>query len=305
MSETGLTKFGVHLSGFMEDPRRFGELCRRVEEWGFDSVWLADGLTRNAVEPMPALAYASAFTQRVKLGTCIYVVPVRHPLVTAKLTAAVDRVSDGRFILGVGVGWREDEFKATGIPFQQRGKVTDDCLQIIRQAWETGRVDFKGAFYEIAGVKMEFLPVQKPRPQIWIGGNGAQAITRSARFGDYWIPTDYTLEEYKQGVPRLREACKRFARSSAEVGVASHLMAIIAQGKNEADIMAKNVAESLHTSLEELNEWALVGDPAEVTKRLEAYNEVGVSHHVLNFGTKVRDEASIELFAHEVLPSFS
>ncbi len=299
-----MTSFGVHLSGFMEDPRRFGELCRRVEEWGFDSVWLADGLTMNAVEPMPALAYASAFTQRVKLGTCIYVVPVRHPLVTAKLTAAVDRVSGGRFILGVGVGWREDEFKATGISFEQRGKVTDDCLQIICQAWESGRVDFKGAFYEISGVKMEFQPTQKPRPQIWVGGNGVQAITRAVRFGDYWIPTDYTLEEYKQGVPRLKEACKRFARGLTQVSVASHLMVIVDRNRNQTELMAKNVAESLHTEVEELKGWALVGDPADVAKRVEAYNETGVSYHVLNFGTKVRDEAKIELFAKEVLPRF-
>ena len=99
-----MTSFGVHLPGFSEDPRKFGELCRKVEDWGFDSIWLADGLTRNTVEPLPALAYASAFTHRVKLGTCIYVVPVRHPLVTAKLTSTLDRVSGGRFILGVGVG---------------------------------------------------------------------------------------------------------------------------------------------------------------------------------------------------------
>ncbi len=300
-----MTSFGVHLSGFLEDPRKFGELCRKVEEWGFDSIWLADGLTRNAVEPMPALAYASGFTRRVKLGTCIYVVPVRHPLVTAKLTSAVDRISEGRFILGVGVGWREDEFKATGIPFQQRGKVTDECLQIIRQAWETGKVDFKGAFYEMSGVNMEFQPVQKPRPQIWVGGDGAQAIARAARFSDCWIPTDYTLDEYKQGVPSLRAACKRFARDPTQVSVASHLTVIVDKSRKEAASMAKNVAESLHATTDELSEWALVGDTAELTQRIEAYNDVGVAYHVLNFGTKVRDETKIELFATEVLPRFA
>lgn len=299
-----MTSFGVHLSGFWENPRRFGELCHRVEEWGFDSIWLADGFTRNTVEPLPALAFASAFTSRVKLGTCIYVVPVRHPLVTAKLTSAVDRISEGRFILGVGVGWREDEFKATGIPFQQRDKVTDECLQIIRQAWETGKVEFKGDFYEISGVKMEFQPVQKPRPQIWMGGNGAQAITRAARFSDCWIPTDYTLNEYKQGLSRLTMACKRFNRNPSDVRVASHLMVILDKSKNEAESAARDIAESLHTKTDELREWALVGDTAEVARRIEAYNAAGVSYHVLNFGTKVRDEARIELFAREILPSF-
>lgn len=300
-----MVRFGVHVAGFPEDSRRFGELCKRIEEWGFDSVWLADGLTRNVPEPLPSLAYASAFTSRIKLGTCIYVVPVRHPLVTAKLAATLDRVSGGRFILGVGVGWREDEFKGTGIPFQRRGKVTDECLQIILQAWERGAVDFTGEFYSIAAVKMEFQPAQKPRPQIWIGGNGSQAIARAARFGDYWIPTDYTLDEYKQGLPRLTKAQNQLGRKAGQVGVASHLMVIVDKGKNQAELAAKNIAESLHTSLDDLRGWALVGDVAEVVRRVEAYNEAGVSYHVLNFGTKVRDEARIERFAREVLPSFA
>ncbi len=296
--------FGVHLSGFQEEPRKFGELCERVEDWGFDSIWLADGLTRNTVEPLPALAYAAAFTSRVKLGTCIYVVPVRHPLVTAKLTATLDRASQGRFILGVGVGWREDEFKGTGIPFEQRGRITDECLQIIRQAWETGKVNFKGEFYKIPEMKMEFQPTQKPRPKIWIGGNGPQAISRAARFGDCWIPTDYSIAEYKQGVPRLEKACERVGRDTSSVSVASHLMVIVDKNRDEAELAARNISESLHTKVDELKEWALVGEPRQVTTRIEAYNEVGVAYHVLNFGTKVRDEAKIELFAREILPSF-
>jgi alkanesulfonate monooxygenase SsuD/methylene tetrahydromethanopterin reductase-like flavin-dependent oxidoreductase (luciferase family) len=165
-------------------------------------------------------------------------------------------------------------------------------------------VDFKGAFFEISGVKMEFQPLQKPRPRMWIGGNGAQAITRAARFVDCWIPTDYTLDEYKKGVPQLRAACKRFDRDPTQVDIASHLLTIIDRSKSEAELMAKNVAESLHTKVDELKEWSLVGDVAEVVKRIEAYTDAGVAYHVLNFGTKVRDEAKIELFAREVLPSF-
>lgn len=300
-----MVTFGVHLPGFSQGARTFGELCKRIEEWGFDSIWLADGLTRNAVEPLPALAYAAAFTQRVKLGTCIYVVPVRHPLVTAKLTATLDHASGGRFILGVGVGWKEDEFKATGIPFSRRGIITDECLQIIRQAWETGEVDFKGKFYNLTGLKMEHQPLQKPRPRIWIGGNGLQAARRAARFGDCWIPTDYTLEEYRNGAPQLAAACKSVNRDPTEVSIASHLMTIIAAKKDDANSIAKDIADSLHTKADELKDWALVGDVRQVANRIEAYNDAGVSYHVLNFGTKARDESKIELFAREVLPSFA
>jgi probable F420-dependent oxidoreductase len=299
-----LASFGVHLPEFLEEPREFGELCGKVEDGGFDSVWLGDGLTRNAVDPLPAFAYASAFTRRVKLGTSIYVIPIRHPLVTAKLTTTVDRLSNGRLIFGVGVGWREDEFKATGIPFGQRGKITDECLQIINQAWEIGQVDFKGDFYNITRVKMEFQPAQRSRPQLWVGGNGPQAMARAARFADYWIPTDFTAEEYKQGIPRLLEACRRFGKVG-HVKAASHLFAVVGKSRNDAEFEAKNLADSLHVTVSELKEWAIVGNTKDAATRVEAYNAAGVEYHVLNFGTKDRHEVGIELFARDVLPSFS
>jgi alkanesulfonate monooxygenase SsuD/methylene tetrahydromethanopterin reductase-like flavin-dependent oxidoreductase (luciferase family) len=105
-----LVSFGVHVSSFPEDSRKFGELCKKIEDLGFSSVWLADGLTRSMIDSLPGLAYASAFTEHVKVGSCVYVIPVRHPLITAKLAATVDKLSGGRFILGVGVGWNEEEF---------------------------------------------------------------------------------------------------------------------------------------------------------------------------------------------------
>jgi probable F420-dependent oxidoreductase len=298
-----LTKFGVHVSSPIEDPRMFGELSRKIEAWGFDSVWLADGLTRSMPEPFPLLACASTSTTRIRLGTCIYVLPVRHPLVTAKLSATVDRLSGGRLILGVGVGWREDEFKAVSVPFSKRGRVADECLQVLMQAWSGEIVDFRGEFFDIRGVRIDFQPEQKPHPPVWVGGNGKQAALRAARFADCWIPTDYSLEEYEQGL--LKQACDAVKRNAGDVKTASHLMIIIDENKDEAVSLAKQVADSLNEKVDELSKWAIVGDPAQVARRLDGYNAAGVSYHVLNFASKVRDEKRIELFAREVLPSFT
>jgi probable F420-dependent oxidoreductase len=299
-----LTKFGVHLSGAVDAPREFGELCSKVEEWGFDSVWLADGLTRGMPEPFPLLACASTFTTRIRLGTRIYVLPVRHPLVTAKLSATLDRLSGGRLVLGIGVGWKEDEFRAIGIPFSKRGRVADECLQVLRQAWSGGTVSFQGEFFNIAGVRMDLQPEQKPHPPIWVGGNGKTAALRAARFADYWIPTDYSVEEYELGRMLLTHACSTVNRNPNDIKTASHLIAIIDQNKHEATYLAKGVADSLNEKVEELRKWAIVGDPKEVARRLDEYNAAGVIYHVLNFATKVRDEERIELFAREILPSF-
>jgi alkanesulfonate monooxygenase SsuD/methylene tetrahydromethanopterin reductase-like flavin-dependent oxidoreductase (luciferase family) len=128
-------------------------------------------------------------------------------------------------------------------------------------------------------------------------------LLRAARFGEVWIPTDYTLAEYRDGIPKLKEASKHVDKPT-EIGVASHLMTILANEKDEAESTAKNIAEELHQSVDNLKDWALVGNVKSVMKRIEAYNERGVSYHVLNFGTKVKDESKIELFAREILPSF-
>jgi len=297
--------FGVHVAAFPEEPRRFGELCKKIEDLGFSSVWLADGFTRNMIDPLPGLAYASAVTSRIKLGTCIYVIPVRHPLVTAKLTATVDWLSGGRFILGAGVGWKEEEFAASGIDFERRGQITDECLQIINQAWEKGDVSFRGDFYKLSAVKMQLQPVQRPRPQVWVGGNLRRAATRAARFGDRWIPTDYTVEEYEKNLVFYKDACARFSRKPQEINVASHLMLMIDEEQSRAEVAAKSIAESIGSSFEDLKEWAIVGNPAEVVRRIESYNAAGVNYHVFNFATRVREDAGIGLFARDVLPSFS
>jgi len=301
--QISLTSFGVHLRP-AEDARTFGQLSRKIEEWGFDSIWLADGLTRDMPEPFALLACAAFFTTRVKLGTCVYVVPVRHPLETAKLTTTVDRLSNGRLIFGVGVGWKEDEFRATGISFDKRGKVTDECLTVLNQAWTKGAVDFVGDYFKISGIRMEYRPVQKPHPQVWVGGNGWAAALRAARFGDCWIPTDYTVQEYKKAHALLARACSQVNRSATEVRIASHLMLIMDKSRSVAEDLAGKVAVSLHENVGNLKKWAIVGDPNEVKRRLSEYNEVGVDYHVLNFAGKVRDEERIELFARDVLPAY-
>jgi len=299
-----MTKFGVHLRGSVNDPHDFSEQCSKVEELGFDSVWLADGLTRGMPEPFELLSCASMSTTRIKLGTCVYVLPVRHPLVTAKLSATLDQLSGGRFIFGVGVGWKEEEFQAVGVPFSKRGRVADECLQVLLQAWTGNVIDYHGDFFQIKGVRMELGPEQKPHPPIWVGGNGRAAALRAARFADCWIPTDYTVEEYEKGRVLLRQACRGINRDPNELKTASHLMVIIDRNQHEADRLAKEVADSLNEKVEELKKWTIVGDPKEVARRLNEYNTVGVSYHVLNFATKVRDEERIQMFAREVLPSF-
>jgi alkanesulfonate monooxygenase SsuD/methylene tetrahydromethanopterin reductase-like flavin-dependent oxidoreductase (luciferase family) len=152
---------------------------------------------------------------------------------------------------------------------------------------------------------MELQPEQKPYPPIWVGGNGSKAVLRAARYASTWIPTDFSVEEHESGMSLLEKACQRAKRDPSTLRMASHLLVIIDESKDEAVRLATDVAGSLHENLADLKKWAIVGDPKEVATRLEEYNSGGVGYHVLNFATKVHDEKRIELFARDLLPSFS
>jgi probable F420-dependent oxidoreductase len=184
-------------------------LARRAEELGFDSIWVADHLVmpcdvasiypfdRRArpqparldglvefYEPVVTLAYIAAVTTRIRLGVSVYIVPYRNPVVTAKLIATLDALSNGRVIFGAGVGWLREEFHALGADPRQRGRVTDEYLEVCRRLWRDEVASFSGAHYQLPAVRTGPKPTQRPWPPIWIGGNSQAALTRAVALGD-------------------------------------------------------------------------------------------------------------------------
>nr|WP_245594325.1 LLM class flavin-dependent oxidoreductase [Actinospica robiniae] len=161
------------------------EWARVVEGLGFDLLMLSDHIAvtpdvavrypERFFEPFTTLSWLAGSTSRIKLGTTVLVLPYRHPLLTARMAGNLDELSGGRFVLGVGVGGAKQEFAALGVPFAERGRLTDECLLSLRQAWGAG----------------SSIP-------IWVGGNSPAAIRRAERFGDAWHPLRVTL-------PFLRE----------------------------------------------------------------------------------------------------
>lgn len=142
------------------------------------------------MDPFAVLAFVAARTRRVRLGTSVIIVPYRHPLVTAKLAAGVDVLSRGRLILGIGVGWMEDEFTALGMGdrFDAQGRLTEEDLAIMRAVWGEDVVSFQGDFYLFENVSALPRPVRQPHPPLWVGGNGAAALRRVVRLGTGWHP---------------------------------------------------------------------------------------------------------------------
>ncbi|MEJ2886514.1 TIGR03619 family F420-dependent LLM class oxidoreductase [Actinomycetospora aeridis] len=188
-----------------------------VEDAGFDFLMVGDHVAATPDvtaaypgpfwEPLTLLGYLAGVTRRVELGTTVLVVPYREPLLTARSLAGLDQLSDGRLIVGVGVGWAGAEFAALGLDPRRRGEVTDEYLRALLALWSDDVVSFAGRHVAFTDVDARPRPHRTPHPPLWIGGNGAAARRRAARFGQAWHPLRVPAGWLRAtGLPALRAA---------------------------------------------------------------------------------------------------
>ena len=224
-------KFGFTLFGVR--PTEYADIARRAEAVGFESIWMPEHLVFPAempatypysdsgrppvypgsplYDPWVTLSFVAASTERIRLGTHVYILPLRQPLVTARAVTTLDVLSGGRAILGAGVGWLAEEFYFVGESFRNRGKRTDEIIGLLRELWTEKVVQHAGPFYELGPLRFEPKPVQKPHPPIEIGGTSDAAVRRAARLGDGWLATGaLELEELAARVREI-EAVRREA----------------------------------------------------------------------------------------------
>ncbi|MEV4531275.1 LLM class flavin-dependent oxidoreductase [Streptosporangium sp. NPDC049304] len=191
-------RVGVNVLNFGPgtDPGVLRGWARTVEGLGFHLLMVSDHVVITPdvaeqypspfYEPFTTLAWLAGVTDGIRLGTTVLIVPYRHPLLVARMAANLNRLSGGRLVLGVGVGWARQEFEALGVPFERRGALTDDHLRVIRAAWENDE-DY-----------------QAGRIPIWVGGNGDVGLRRAVRLGEAWHPLRLTLDRLREGVDRLK-----------------------------------------------------------------------------------------------------
>ncbi|PPQ27112.1 TIGR03619 family F420-dependent LLM class oxidoreductase [Rhodopila globiformis] len=208
-------QLGVHLPhiGRKAGPDSIRRAAVQAEELGYDDVWVSEHIivpadapyppTPNFWDPVLCLAWAAAVTRRVRLGTSVLVLPLRHPLPLAKELATLQNLSDGRLILGAGVGWLEAEFDALGVPFRQRGRRMDEGIAMMRAVWSQDPVTFESTWIPATISAMRTLP-QPVRPiPVWIGGSSDAAIRRALRF-DGWHGSRIAPDKAAGWVKRLR-----------------------------------------------------------------------------------------------------
>lgn len=176
------------------------------------------GATGEYTEPLTLMAFAASVTKRAKLLTSILVVPYRHPLLTAKMLATIDKLSGGRVIMGSGTGWMEEEFEAINAPdFKARGRVTDEYIAAMREAWTADEPAFEGEFVSFKDLTILPKPIQRGGPPVWTAGEGNRAVNRAGRIGDGWFPLgtnpQFPMDTVDRYVARQSEV-KRIARDA-------------------------------------------------------------------------------------------
>ena len=169
-------------------------------------------------EPLSLLGWLAGVTTKIEIGTTVIIVPYRNPLELAKATANVDQLSDGRFILGVGIGWAQEEFHVLNAAYKSRGAVTNEYLAAVKLLWTQDVASYNGKFISFDDVHTAPRPIQTPHPPIWVGGPSDAAMRRTVRYGNAWHPIRIQMDWFKNtGIPRLKEISDEEGKSVPEL----------------------------------------------------------------------------------------
>src|ERR1700760_186158 len=210
-------QLGIHLphAGEQSTPALIRRFALQAEDLGFDDVWVSehiivprDKFPRSPLffDPVLTLTWAAAVTKRVRLGTTVLVLPMRHPLPLAKELATLHNFSEGRLILGAGSGWLKEEFDALGVPFEERGRRLDEGIAMMRAVWFQDPVTFKSRYIPAVIEGMTMTPMPISRIPLWFGGSAEPALKRTIRIGDGWHGSGLTPDKAAPIVKRLRGA---------------------------------------------------------------------------------------------------
>lgn len=327
------------------DPyRETYELARIAEEVGFDTATMGHHhfMPGNLSDPLTFLATVAARTERLRVGTGIFQLPVHHPVRVAEQVATIDQLSGGRIALGVGLGWWALEYEVLGSVFRERGARMEEALRILRLVWQEEETSFDGRFWSFPTLTVHPRPVQRPHPPLWVAGVADAAIDRAARLGDAWLcgPVQSRTRATEM-VGTYRDACTRhgtrpewilrrfawIAPTRAEVehdvlpayvdGLLAHWRESAEEDEERALFARIDAGEDVPAS-EIADERLLWGAPDDVVGQIERYRAAtGADHVHAAFGAGLPGSAAqasmggfatiagmIRLFGREVIPAF-
>ena len=288
--------------------RRGAYACRLAslsEEAGLDSIWFADRTVypvdlaerypdrwgpgkmdpkgQNVLEPVTTLSFVAGQTSRITLGFSVLILPLRHPVLNAKMVTTLDVLSGGRVVFGAGLGWMPEEFEGMSADHRTRGRVTDESIEMFKALCTQDAASYTGRHFRISGKSFYPKPLQKPHPPVWIGGGSRAAMRRAARLGDVWFPMTLDADDLSTRVVELRRMCEENGRKPGSVGLA--------------------MGYSL--GLDRPRTGVMSGSSAEVRDDLRRYRDAGVEHAIFAIASDDWSyiEDSVRRLAGEIGPS--
>lgn len=303
-------KLGVFLpiSGRATGPDTLITAAQSAEKQGFDAIWSADRVVtpwkietsypysenhefivppdRPFLDSFTCLAFLAGCTEKITLGISVLVLPYRHPLYWTRVAASIEQLSRGRLIMGVGVGWMEEEFAALNVPFKERGRITDEQLEVVERLWSQEHITYEGQYYRLHD--LAFYPKPLPRIPIWIGGEGSASQKRTARYGDAWFPyyVEITPAQLRAGFDNVLHLAEQAGRDPQLIKLTCC---------RPIELTPQPVPQ---------DERYLRGTPAQLIEALRAYRDLSVEHIALQFMSPrwPNRMEQIERFASEVMP---
>lgn len=305
--------FGVAARNFtaypeMPSAKALVEYGVRVEELGYDSVWVWDhmllGVEPNfpIIDSLTTLTGIAARTKRIKIGTGILVLPLRNPVALAKQLSSMDQLSEGRLIMGMASGWYKREFDAMGIPFDKRGKLMDENLEIMRRLWTEPSVSGDYTNHKISKAVMYPKPTQAEIP-ILIGGYVDRVLKRAATVGDGWLTYFYRPEDFKKSWDKIIGFAKEGGKDPSKLMNASQLPIIVGSSKEAVrdemlDWLNKEWDFPEHSDC--TRESAIMGSVDDCVAQIREHLAVGVQKIIFVPYKYKMDQ--VETIAREIIP---
>ena len=312
---------GLPIRGPLTTPENLLTMAQHGEDLGFNFVSLPDHIfvpntvqskypysetgkftgKGECVEQLTTLSFLAAKTSTLRLLTGVLVLPLRNPVLTAKMLASIDILSNGRLTVGCGVGWMQEEFKALDAPpFDKRGDVGNEYIRAFKELWTKDDPTFDGNYCRFTDVTFLPKPIQKPHPPIWVGGESPRALRRAALLGDGWYPIRnnpsfplQTLDQFSNSVSRLRRYSEEAGREPTEVDLAYN---------------AVNWNECHEEILPNGQRRPFTGNPGQIREDIRSFEELGVRHMLFGFQEDTLDKTlnqmdrfSTHFICHETL----
>lgn len=308
--------FGMPTRGPLANPENIKSIAERGESLGYGIMFVSDhivipqdidsiypysatgefigGSSGECLEQLSLLSYLAGITTTAKLLTSVMVLPHRRPINTAKSLATIDVLSNGRVILGAGVGWMQEEFDAIGTaPYAERGAVGDEYLRAFKELWTSDNPTFVGKYVNFSNVTFAPKPVQKPHPPIWIGGESPPALRRAATLGDAWYPIGSNprfpvgnAQQFAEHRDRLHGYARDAGRDPSEIDLGYNANWYNGEGQNNADGSRRFCS----------------GTPEQVAGDIKSLQDEGVRNIMVNFQRDTLDDSlnAMEFFADKI-----